>query len=114
MRASVGACLAMSYRVWAARLGVELRAIEVDVTCEFDERGELGVADGVPVGWQRLLVDVRIVSDAPAGSVREIVERADRLSQLLANLSPAITRLHSLEIRKSTTTIATNPRKPTP
>jgi uncharacterized OsmC-like protein len=98
MRASLGACMAMSYRSWAARLGVDLRSVEVDVTCEFDARGQLGITDDVAIGWERLILEVRIVSsDAPA-AVRRVVEMADRLSPMLANLSPDIARAHALTI----------------
>jgi uncharacterized OsmC-like protein len=97
MRASVVACLAMGYRQWGARLDVAIDEIEVDVCCESDVRGQYGVAD-VPVGWQRMVVDVRITSGAPEADVRRMVETADRLSPILANLSPAIERVHRLRV----------------
>jgi uncharacterized OsmC-like protein len=100
MRASIGACLALGYRLWAARLGVTVRAVEVDVTCEYDVRGQLGVTSDVPVGWERLVLEVRIVSDAPPADVRRVVEHADHLSPMLANLSPAIQRVHTLSIQR--------------
>ncbi len=98
MRAAIGACLTMGYRSWAARLGVDLLAVEVDVTCEFDVRGQLGLAEDVPPGWQRLLFEVRLVSNAPVADVRRVVEHADRLSPMLQNLSPAIERVQTLTI----------------
>ena len=97
MRASIVACLAMGYRMWGARLGVAIDDVEVDVLCETDARGQLGIAD-VPVGWQRIVVDVRIASRASEADVRRVVETADRLSPMLANLSPAIERVHHLRI----------------
>src|SRR4051812_40855831 len=45
MRASIGASLAMGYRLWGARLGVAVDAVELEMTCEYDLRGQLGVAD---------------------------------------------------------------------
>jgi uncharacterized OsmC-like protein len=111
MRASLGTCLAMGYRVWAARLGVALDSVEVDVTCELDARGRLGVAADVPVGWQRLLFDVRVVSKAPEADVRRVVEHADQLSPMLANLSPAIERVHALDIQRQPLATTTNPKK---
>src|SRR6476619_7395533 len=56
MRAALVACLAMGYRLWAARLDVPIDEVEVDVVCESDARGQLGIPD-VPVGWQRIIVD---------------------------------------------------------
>ena len=97
MRASIVACLAMSYRQWGARLDVAVEGIDVDVLCESDARGQLGI-EGVTIGWQRIVVDVRITSSAPEADVRRVVETADRLSPMLANLSPAIERVHRLRV----------------
>jgi uncharacterized OsmC-like protein len=100
MRASVGACLAMGYRLWGARLGVSIDDVDVEVACDFDVRGQLGLAPGVAIGWQRIQLDVRIRSRAPGDDVRRVVETADRLSPMLANLSAAIERVHRLEIER--------------
>ena len=97
MRAALVACLAMSYRTWGARLDVAIDTVDVDMVCETNVRGQLGIAD-VPVGWQRIVVDVCISSPAADVDVRRVVETADRLSPLLANLSPAIERIHHLRI----------------
>ena len=66
MRAGLVACLAMGYRMWGARLDVAIDDVEVDVMCESDVRGQLGIAD-VPIGWQRIVVDVRIASARARG-----------------------------------------------
>ncbi|HEX6275652.1 MAG TPA: OsmC family protein [Polyangiaceae bacterium] len=102
MRAALGACLAMGYRIWAARLDVDFDTVEVDVTCDFDQRGQLGLADDIPAGWQRISLEVRIVTDAPIGEVRRVVEQADRLNPMLANLSSAIARIHTLTVHPKT------------
>ncbi len=98
MRASLGACLAMGYRIWGARLDVAIDAVEVKLTCEFDARGQLGVAADVAVGWQQVRFDVTITSAAPEVSVRNVVATADRLSPMLANLSGEVRRQHHLTI----------------
>jgi uncharacterized OsmC-like protein len=114
MRASLGACMAMSYRMWAARLGVDIRAVEVDVTCEFDARGQLGLAEDVAIGWERLLFEVRVVTAGPPSDVRRVVEIADRLSPMLANLTPAIARAHALTISRLEETTTTTLTKDMP
>jgi uncharacterized OsmC-like protein len=98
MRASIGASLAMGYRLWGARLGVPIDAVEVEMTCEFDLRGQLGVADDVTAGWQSVRFDVTIASDAPEEAVRHLVETADRHSPMLANLAPSVRRVHHLRV----------------
>jgi len=101
MRASVGASLAMGYRVWGARLGVPIDSIEVEMTCEYDARGQLGVADDVSPGWQSVRFDVTIASDAPEDAIRRVVDTADRLSPMLANLAPRIRRVHHLAVLRA-------------
>jgi uncharacterized OsmC-like protein len=96
MRASIGACLATGYCIWAARLDVPLGSVSVDVACCEDTRGRLELASEIAVGWQQMWVHVTIESAAPEADVRRIVAAADRLSPMLANLSPAVRRLHRL------------------
>ncbi len=98
MRAAVAGCVAVGYRAWGARLGVAIDDVEVDVVCELDARGQLGFADGVTPGWQRITFDIRITSAAPEADVRRVVQTADRLSPMLANLSRDIERVHNLRI----------------
>jgi uncharacterized OsmC-like protein len=97
MRASLGAGLAAGYRIWAARLGVAVEAIELTVACDDDARGGLGMR-GVAAGWLRLRVDVTITSDRPEAEVRRVVETANRTSPMLANLSRDIAQLHRLTV----------------
>jgi uncharacterized OsmC-like protein len=98
MRASLGACLAMGYRLWGARLEVPVDRVVVEVTCEFDARGQMGLSDEVPVGWRRIQVDVTIASPAPPARVQALVAHANRRSPMLANLSPDILQLHHLTV----------------
>jgi uncharacterized OsmC-like protein len=97
MRASILACLATGYRVWGARLDVAIDDIEIDVLCETDVRGQMGIAD-VTIGWQRIVIEVCVTSRAAEADVRRVVETTDRLSPMLANLSPAIERVHHLRV----------------
>jgi uncharacterized OsmC-like protein len=99
MRASLGASLAMGYRLWAARLDVPIDEVTLEITCEYDQRGELGVTDDVPVGWRRLVVVVTIASAAPPSDVHQVVEAANRHSPILANLAPTIEQIHHLIVK---------------
>ena len=101
MRASLGACMAIGYRLWGARLEIPIEAVEVDVGCDYDARGQMGVAGDVAIGWERLRFVVTIVSPAPEAEVRRVVETADRLSPMLANISSAVCRSHHLTVLQS-------------
>ena len=93
LRAGLAAGVALGYRLWGARLGVAIDGVSVDVVSESDTRGELGLDDDVPTGWQRVIFDVRITSAAPEPDVHRVVELANRLNATLANLAPAVARV---------------------
>jgi uncharacterized OsmC-like protein len=101
MRASLGACLVMGYELWAARLGVALHGVELELTCEYDERGQLGIEAATPIGWQRIRWSVTLLSDAPEPELMHVVETTHRLSPMLANLSHDIERTFEVRIRRS-------------
>lgn len=100
MRASLGACLVMGYRIWAARLEVPLDDVVLDVVCEYDVRGQLGLDPAVSVGWKRVTFDVVVRSTASEDDVRRVIETAHRLSPMLANLSPDVERVFQVEVRR--------------
>jgi uncharacterized OsmC-like protein len=79
-RAALGACLALGYAMWAARLGVVLDAVDVEVEADYDSRGELGVNDDVPPGYLQVRYRVHISSPAPEADVRRLVDVADKYS----------------------------------
>lgn len=82
-RASLGSCLAAGYAMWAARLGVPLTRLEVEVHADYDVRGELGVSDEVDPGYSRVRYVVTIESEAPESEVRRLLDTADRYSPYL-------------------------------
>jgi uncharacterized OsmC-like protein len=101
MRASLGACLVMGYKLWGARLGVPIEDATVDVTCEYDARGQLGLDAGVPIGWQRVCFEVTITSRAPEADVLRVVEHANRLSPMLANIAREVEKVHRVTVFRS-------------
>jgi len=68
--------------MWAARLGIPVDAVEVEVQADFDARGELGVGDALP-GYREVRRVVSIDSPAPEADLRELVETAERHSPYL-------------------------------
>lgn len=90
-RAAFGTCLALSYGMWAARLGVPLTSVEVDVHADYDARGELGVSRDVRPGYLQVRYVVRVESPAPEQDVLRVLDTADRCStfvDLFANGVP--------------------------
>ncbi len=79
-RGALASCIAISISMWAARMGVPVDALEVEVQADFDVRGELGVDEDVPPGYQEIRYLVSIDSPASEDAVAELLETAERHS----------------------------------
>lgn len=79
-RGALGSCLAIGYGCWAARLGVPIDAVEVEVEADYDTRGELGVSDDVPPGYTEVRCIVTVTSRAPEADIARVIETADKYS----------------------------------
>jgi uncharacterized OsmC-like protein len=93
LRASVCASLATGCAAWAVCLDVPVDSVVVELTCDYDTRGRLGLDPSIPAGWQRLCLQVTVVSDAPETSVRDLVAIAARRSPVLASLASGLVRI---------------------
>lgn len=97
LRAALGACMAMSYRLRAERAGIG--PIDVTVTVEADSElaGMLHPTAAIPPGFTgvRYLVDVEC--DAPPDDVRRILDEGDLLSPVLDAIR------HPTSVTRSTT-----------
>jgi uncharacterized OsmC-like protein len=83
LRAALGSCMAMSYRLRAARHGVELTAVRVTVDADSDTAGMLSCDASAPPGYTEIRYHVEVDSPAPADDVMQILDEGDRLSPLL-------------------------------
>lgn len=70
--AALAACQDSALRLVANRLGVEILALEVRVAAQVDVRGALGMADGVPVGFQSMTCDIDL--KAKDGTAPKLLE----------------------------------------
>jgi uncharacterized OsmC-like protein len=75
-RAAIASCVASTVGMEAARQGVDLRSLEVEVDSESDDRGILGMDEAVPSGPLSKRVRIRAVADGvDQGRLLELVER---------------------------------------
>jgi uncharacterized OsmC-like protein len=82
-RGALASCLAMEIALWAARLGIPIDALEVEVQADFDARGELGVGHGIPPGYTEVRYTVSIESRASHHDIGELLDLAERHSPYL-------------------------------
>jgi uncharacterized OsmC-like protein len=75
-RAAIASCVASTIGMEAARGGVTLRSLEVEVDSESDDRGILGMDQTVPSGPLSTRVRVRAAADGVEEKrLREVLER---------------------------------------
>lgn len=101
VRAALGSCMAMSYRLRAARHGIELTSIRVTVETDATLAGMLSTDTSTPPGFTEVRYHVEIESPASPDDVGWIVDEGDRLSPML----DVFTRRNVL---RRTTTIRTS------
>lgn len=82
-RGALASCLTMGIAIWAARLGVAIDSLEVEVEADFDARGELGMGIGVPPGYSQVRYRVAIESPADRQEIATLLSLAERHSPYL-------------------------------
>jgi uncharacterized OsmC-like protein len=75
-RAAIASCVASTIGMEAARRGVTLRSLDVEVDSESDDRGILGMDEAVPAGPLSTRVRIRAAAEGvEEGRLRELLER---------------------------------------
>lgn len=78
----LGACCAMGLMMRAARHGVPINHVEVEVQADYDSNGEYGLAD-VPVGYTAVRWIVQVESPAPAAQIMKLIDEVERYDFML-------------------------------
>lgn len=76
--AGLAACQAITYRVWAARLGVTLERVAIEVEGAIDLRGFFGLDDDARSGFESLRLRVSLSGPESRERYRELAEAVDR------------------------------------
>jgi uncharacterized OsmC-like protein len=86
LRASMAACTATSIAIRAARLGVELKSLEVSVESESDARAFVGI-EGISTAMSDIRMSIKIGADnVSEQELREIAEGGNALSAVSSTL----------------------------
>jgi uncharacterized OsmC-like protein len=75
--AALLSCQVVTYRVWAARLGIPLDAVEAEVEGDLDVRGFYGLDDTVRPGFGAVRVRVRLRGPASDDDYRALQAAVD-------------------------------------
>jgi len=77
LRAAMASCAATVIATRAAKLGIGLSTLEVTVESESDQRGLLGLDDGVSAGLSAWRIKATIAGNAAPQTLRDLVAWAD-------------------------------------
>lgn len=91
-------CQVVTYRFWAAKLGIPLDRVRIETEGDLDVRGFFGLDDAVRPGFGEVRVTVRL--DGPAGPERyrelqEVVDRHCPVLDLISYPTTVVTTLAS-------------------
>lgn len=100
-RGALGSCLAIGYAKWAAYLDIPITDLTVEVEADVDARGSYGIDDITPE-HKGMRYNVIIESSAPEEKIREMIDRADKHSPLLADFKKPIKVEREVKIVKGT------------
>ena len=100
LRAALGASLAMGFKLWAARLELPVELVELEIRCHYDERGALMADGAVTPGWQRLIVEATVHSQAPAEGIARVWQLTQLRCPMLGILSPSVEQIFRLHVAR--------------
>jgi len=81
----------------AARLGVPIEALTVDVEADYDDGALFGTVHDVPPGYIEVRYTVTVESSAPAADIERMLDEADERSPYLdvfRRAQPCVRRVH--------------------
>lgn len=81
-RAALGSCLAMGYAMYAAKLGVLIESLQVEVQADYDDGALFGVSESPP-GYLEVRYSVTVVSDATELEILRVINEGDAHSPYL-------------------------------
>ena len=81
-RAALGSCLAIGYMMYAAKLGVPITALEVEVQADYDDGAVFGVSS-LPPGYLEVRYNVTVESAAPEEDIQRVLDEGDAHSPYL-------------------------------
>lgn len=93
---SLASCQAITYRFWAAQLGIELDGLEVEAEGDLDTRGFFGFDETVRAGFTAVRLNVTPRGPETTERYRELIEAVDAhcpVLDLFRNATPVETRL---------------------
>lgn len=85
---ALGSCIAIMAKMWASRLDIPIKSIEIDVFYEVDMSMLFGVND-TPARWKSISYEARVNSPASEKDIQKVLELAHQYSHVRGDLEYA-------------------------
>lgn len=93
---ALGSCVSIMVRMWAAKLGVPIKSIKVEVEYEADRRFLFNIGDVSP-HWKSLSYNITVVSPASEADVMRVLDLAHRQSHVRGDFE------HAFDVKRTVT-----------
>jgi uncharacterized OsmC-like protein len=81
-RAALGSCLAITYMMYAAKMDIPIKMLEVEVQADYNDGALLGTTDVTP-GYSEVRYIITIESEAAEKDILKMLDEADERSPYL-------------------------------
>jgi putative redox protein len=96
--AALGTCQAITYRVWAAQLGIALERVRVEAEGDIDLRGFYGLDEESRAGFGAVRLRVILEGPEPPERYRELAEAVDRHCPVLDLVQNPVSIVRTLSL----------------
>lgn len=83
---ALGTCQEIMYAAYASIMGIQLDELKINTKGYLDARGLFGISDTVPAGYQKIIFETSIKSQADAETIKKLIEIAESHCPLLDTL----------------------------
>src|SRR5918912_1509177 len=88
--AALAGCQDITVKLVAASIGIAVEVLRVTVTGEMDFRGTMGIDRVVPVGYQRIVCEIRVKAQGDPARIQRMVEKAEQYCVVRDTLSHGV------------------------
>lgn len=85
---ALGTCQEIVYRAYASVMGIELESVKCDLRGYLDLRGLFGLQEGIPAGYQKIVFETEIKSNASR-------EQLEQLARMVESHCPVLNTLQA-------------------
>jgi uncharacterized OsmC-like protein len=85
---ALGSCIATMAKMWAAKLDIPIKSIEIEVSYEADMRMLFGI-NNIPAHWKRISYAAHVESEAPEEDIQKVLDLAHHYSHVRGDLEHA-------------------------